>query len=262
MALFKTFFKPPASAAPPPPQVAPVPAHLPKITAPTAAHIAKHSDPSPAAKALLTPQQTPPQYLSALQDKHLGNDMVKTMAHGMPDREGVHWASQSAQNVSDKLPAHDVTAMKAAQAWVKNPTPANQAAAGAAAAKANHSGPGALAAQGAAWAQPAHPAAGAAGAAAAPRLTPHAVSGAVLMAAAIKANPAVAAPTLAAPALKAPQAPTLAAPSLQAPKAQIPGAAPQAPAEVPPEVQAHTFKQQHPFIAMGLDIASGKNTPA
>jgi hypothetical protein len=233
-----------------------VPAHLPKITAPTAAQIAKHSDPSPAAKGLLTPQQTPSQYLSALQEKHMGTDMVKTMAHGMPDREGVHWASQSAEKVSDKLPAHDVTAMKAAQAWVKNPTPANQTAAGAAAAKANYSGPGALAAQGAAWAKPAQPATGGAAAAAAPRLTPHAVSGAVLMAAAIKANPAVAAPAVAAPALKAPQAPTLAAPSLQKP--QAPGA-PQAPAQVPPEVQAHTFKQQHPFIALGLDIASGKN---
>jgi hypothetical protein len=27
---------------------------------------------------------------------------------------------------------------------------------------------------------------------------------------------------------------------------------------VPPEVQAQTFQQQHPFIKMGLDIASGK----
>jgi hypothetical protein len=30
---------------------------------------------------------------------------------------------------------------------------------------------------------------------------------------------------------------------------------------VPPNVQALTFQQQHPFIANGLAIASGKNVP-
>lgn len=241
MALFKNPFSSPA-AAPKPPQVPPVPAHLPKITAPKAADITQHSDPSPAAKSVLTPQQTPSQYLGALQEKHLGGDMVKTMAHGMPDREGTHWAAQSAAKVSDKLPAADVHAMKAAQTWVKNPTADNQAAAGAAAEKAGHKGPGALAAQSAAWSKPAGTPAG-------ERMAPHSVAGAVLMSSAIKANPALAAPTAQAPAI----------PALQAP--QVP-ATPQAPAAtMPPAVQAHMFKQQHPFIAMGLDIASGKSVP-
>ena len=260
MSLFQNLFKPPAPAAPPPPKVPPVPTQLPKITAPTAAEITKTSQPSPPAQALLTPQQTPSQYLGALQEKHLGTDMVKTMAHGMPDREGVWWASQSAQKVSDKLPPSDVHAMNAAQAWVKNPTPANKAAAADAASKTDHRGPGAWAAQGAAWSQPASPA----GATAAPRLTPHAVTGAVLSAAAIKANPALAtpalkAPTLAAPTLKAPQ---LAAPQTpQVPQAPLAPQAPQAPPPaVPPAVQVQTFKEQHPFIALGMDIASGKNS--
>jgi hypothetical protein len=261
VALFQNPFKakPPTEAPLKPPQVPPVPASLPKITAPTAADICKTSKPSPAAQALLKPQQTPPQYLSTLQDHHMGTDMVNTMAHGMSDHDGVNWAAQSAGKVSDKLPPHEVTAMKAAQEWVKNPTPTNQAAAGAAAGKTEYRGPGSWAAQGAAWAQPAKPA-GASGAAA-PRLTPHAVSGAVLSAAAIKANPSLAAPTAKVPAAQAPQ---LQAPAVNAPKAQqpqIPAAptAPTAPATVPPSVQAHTFKQQHPFISMGLDIASGKH---
>src|SRR5215472_13931070 len=154
---------PPPPAAPPPPSVPPIPPHLPKITAPSAAQIGQTSSPSPEAQALLAPHQTPSQYLNALQDKHMGGEMVKTMAHGLPDREGVHWAASSAEKVSDKLPHDELNAMKAAQTWVKNPSSENQSAAAAAAAKANFKGPGALAAQGAAWAQP--PGAGAATAA-------------------------------------------------------------------------------------------------
>jgi hypothetical protein len=250
MALFSSFLKP-QPPKPAPFQAPPVPAQLPKINAPTAAQIAQTSQPSPAAQKLLTPQQTPAQHLQALQDNHLGGDMVKTMAHGMPDREGVHWAAQSAEKVSDKLPPHEVQGMNAAQAWAKNPTPENQAAAAAAAAQGGCRGPGSMAAQGAAWAQPITPAAP--GAAAAPRLTPHAVTGSVLMSAGIKANPAVTVPTMTAPAA---QAPALNTPALQTP--QLASTAPQAPAVVPPEVQAQTFQQQHPFIKMGLDIASGK----
>jgi len=252
MGLFQNLFKPQA-AKPQPAPVAPVPAQLPKITAPTAAQIAQSAQPSPAAQQLLTPQQTPSQYLSALQEKQMGEDMVKTMAHGMPDREGVHWATQSVQKVSDKLPPEDVQAMQAAQTWVKNPTDANQAAAAAAAANTNYQGPGAWAAQAAAWAQPATPTAAPAGAAAAPRLAPNAVAGAVLMSAAIAARPELAAPKVQMPTM---QAPTLAAPTLAAPEV----AAPQAIPIVPPQVQTQTFREQHPFIALGMDVASGKNT--
>jgi hypothetical protein len=230
MALFKNPFGPPAL---------PVPEYLPKIKAAKATEITQHSDPSPAAKSVLTPQQTPSQYLGALEQKHLGGDMVKTMAHGMPDREGTHWAAQSAEKVSDKLPPSEVHAMKAAQTWVKNPSAENQAAAGAAADKAGHKGPGSLAAQSAAWSKPE-------GTPASERLAPHTVAGAVLMSSAIKANPA-----LATPAAPAPTTPAL----------QAPQVATAPPATAPPSANAHMFKQQHPFIANGLDIAAGKNTP-
>jgi hypothetical protein len=45
-------------------------------------------------------------------------------------------------------------------------------------------------------------------------------------------------------------------PAIQKP--QLAAEAPKAPATVPPAVQAQTFQQQHPFIKMGVDIASGK----
>ncbi len=81
--------------------------------------IAKDSQPSPDAQALLTPQQTPSQYLNVLQEEQMGPVMVKTLAHGMPDREGVGWAAKSAEKVADKLPPDDLGAMTAAQAWVQ-----------------------------------------------------------------------------------------------------------------------------------------------
>jgi hypothetical protein len=242
------------------PQYPPVPQQLLKIQARAAAQIAQHTHPSPNAEQLLAakPNQTPSQYLSTLQDHRMGHEMVKTLAHGMPDREGVHWATQSVDKVLVHLPPHELQVNQAAQAWVKNPTPANQAAAASAAAKGGCRGPGSLAAQAAAWAKPPVPTApnppASVGGAAPPRLTPQAVSGSVLMSAAIKANPAVAVPAVAAPAVKAPM---LQAPALQAPQL----AAPAQPAVVPPAVAAQTFQEQHPFIAMGLDIASGKTQP-
>ncbi len=264
MSFLKNLFRPPAAkasagpksatapAAPSPAsaQYPPVPANLPKITAPNASQIAQSASPSPGAQQILAanPQQSPSQYLSSLQEKQMGEDMVKTMAHGLPDREGVHWAAQSAEKVSDKLPPQEQAGMKAAQAWAKNPTPENQTAAAVAAAQGGCRGPGSLAAQGAAWSQPAG--AAAPGAAATPRLTPHAVSGAVLMASAIQANPAVAAPVMAPPVIRAPAAAAATTPRV--------AAAQQTPAPIPPAVQAEAFKQQHPFIKMGLDIASGK----
>jgi len=190
----------------------------------------------------------------------MGNEMVNTMAHGMPDREGVLWASKSAGQVSDKLPPEEVEAMKAADLWAKNPTPANQAAAAAAASKTGLRGPGGLAAQGAAWAQPAPQAVAAPGAPAMAvpeaRMTPMAVSGAVLLAAATKAYPEKVTPTFQPPAVEAPK---LTVPTFEAPKFDVPAVtAPTAPAVVPPAVQASTFQQQQPFINTGVDIASGK----
>jgi len=249
MAFFQNLFKPatpkvqPVSALPTA-SVPPGPQQLSKIAAPTAAEIAQQTNPSPEAQKILAanPQQTPSEYLNALQEEQMGGEMTKTLAHGMPDREGVMWASQSAEKVSGSLPPEDVQALKAAQAWVQNPTDANQAAAAAAAAKTDLQGPGAWAAQGAAWSQPATPAATAAPTAM-PRMTPDAVVGAVLLAAAIKANPAVAVPKVQAPAMTVLETPQL---------------ADAAPAVIPPEVKAQMFQEQHPFIASGIDIASGK----
>jgi hypothetical protein len=244
MALFQNPFKP---QAPAPPGVPPPPGHLSKITAPTTTVCSQYT-PHPEAKALLQPGQTPAQYTAALQKGKFSQDHIHFLAHGMPQRESVGWACKSSAKVADKLEPADKSALDAAHNWVKNPTPANQAAAAAAAAKTNYQGPGAWAAQGAAWAKtpgaPSH---------AAPHLTGHAVAGSVMLAAAKMSGkmPAVPAapkaPTLAAPKLAAPTLPTLKAPTL---------AAPAAPA-MPLAQRVEVAKIHQPFIELGQGIASG-----
>jgi hypothetical protein len=122
-----------------------------KIAAPTAAHLTKGLTPSPQAAALIKPEMTPTQYVGALEQNKLTGDAIQTLAHGMPERESVWYACQSSQRVAGQMTPADQSALKAAEAWVKNPNPATQAQAATAASAANYNGPGAWAAQAAAW---------------------------------------------------------------------------------------------------------------
>jgi hypothetical protein len=234
---------------------------LTKITSPTAAEVTGKYKPHPEAKALLQPTHTPTQYAAALHKGKFSQDHIHFLAHGMPERESVGWACKSSAKVSDKLAPADKTALQSAQAWVKNPTPANQSAAAAAAAKTNFQGPGAWAAQGAAWAKPpGAPAAPSAPAApAAPNLTGHAVAGSVMLAAALSfpKAPVMKAPVPQVPA--APKAPTFQVPKFAAPKfvvPKVPTLAPPPPPTLPQRTAAAKIHQ--PFIEMGHGIASGK----
>ena len=229
MSFFQSLFKPSVPkvqtvATSPAVAVLPVPQHLPKIVAPTAAQIAKTASPSPAAQQWLAPQQTPSQYLNVLQEKQMGDEMVKIMAHGLPDREGVWWAVQSAQRVSEHLPPSDLLAVQAALNWVKNPTPETSAAANAAAANTDYRGPGAWAAQAAAWAQTDPSATPPPGQAKLPRLTPNAVAGAVLLTSSIAAHPQLASPKYQLPTVASPNlaGPDLSAPSFSTPQPGAP----------------------------------------
>ena len=192
-----TAIQPPASESAP--QFPAVPAQLPKISATTAAEICSECEPDPAALELLSEEQTPGQFLNVLQAKHLGTDMVKVLAQGLPDREGVAWAVRCVLKVADKLPLADVQALRAAEAWVKHPTAQGQAAAAAAALRTDFQGPGAWVAQAAASAQNGAPATEPDGADEedAPRLTPQAVCGAVMLSACVMAVPAYGARLLA-----------------------------------------------------------------
>src|SRR5437867_3163173 len=94
---------------------------LDKITAPTAAEICKSFKPQPQAQALLTPEQTPTEYVDVLEEKQMSTDAVNVLAHGMPERESVWWACQSSEKVAPQLAPADKAALGTADAWVKNP---------------------------------------------------------------------------------------------------------------------------------------------
>ncbi len=230
-----------------------------KITAPTASEVAGKYTPHPEAKALLQTTHTPTQYAEVLQKGSFSHDQIQLLAHGMPENESVGWACKSSAKVADKLEPADKSALQAAQGWVKNPTPATQKAAAAAAAKTNFQGPGAWAAQGAAWAKTP----GAPAVPAAPNLTGHAVAGSVMLAAAKSAGklPVIQAPALHMPTL--PKAPTLQAPKLALPKAPT-LAAPQiaVPKPLPPPLpeRIEMAKVHQPFIEQGHRIASGQES--
>lgn len=133
------------------PLLSPVPADLPRIAAKTAAEICKGCKPDAAAQQLLTSQQTPAQFLGALQERRMGPDMIKVLAYGLAEREAVGWAVQSVKRVSDKLPPLDAAALQAAALWARSPSAENRIAAENAAKKTDFQGPGAWAAQAAAW---------------------------------------------------------------------------------------------------------------
>lgn len=188
---------------------------------------------------------------------------IDALAKELGDRKGVLWAVESCKRVKSKTTPTDQAASAAAEAWVKDPTPANHTAAAAAAKKTDFQGPGAWAAQAAAWAHPTGQTAPAAPAAPAQpgspgtaALVPKAVAGSVSISAALAAGakPPAGAPTLPAPpqlgtAPSAPAAPTM--PTMpQAP------AAPQTPS---PAELSKIAKIHQPFIDLGKKILLDKS---
>jgi hypothetical protein len=229
-----------------------------KIATPTAA-VCQEYKPQPQALELLKPNLAPNQYVDSLQQNHLSDESIKFLAHGMPERESVWWATQSAQKVATPANAADQAAIQAANAWVKNPSEITRQQAAAAAAKTDFQTPGAWAAQAAAWSQPKVPTPvvpGAPAMPAVPRLTPHAVSGSVMLAAAMAAKPPPALPQLAVPKVSAPAPPSLAVPKVAAPAVAIPDL----PKPLTPQERIDMAKAHEPFIKLGTDIASGQNT--
>jgi len=235
---------------------------LPKFNTSSGAELAAKANVHPDSQALLKPGMTSSEYIHTLEGKKQSVDAVKALAHGMPERDSVSWACQSSQKVADKLNPQELAATKAAEEWVKSPTDANKMAAGEAASRTDFKGPGGWAAQAAAWSQKPAPAAGSAlagGATSVPTratatpatstLTPAAVSGVVLLAAGLCNRPA----------MSPPQKPNLQAPPVTAPPAEILA---DSKTQVPPVDQSKMAKLLQPFIDLGKDIASGKNSRA
>ncbi len=174
-----------------------VPAALPKLSAPSAAPIAL------AAGIEATPGHPPsslaPQaYLDALLKQQKPIEVVKFLAYGLPEHDSVRWASVSCDLVEANQAAEDRQATSAAKQWLDRPTAANQKAAASAASKAGFKGPGAWAAQAAAWAGPSpstgsggvtRPTGASKGAPASGDLVGKAVTGSIMLSAALAKGP-------------------------------------------------------------------------
>jgi len=107
---------------------------------------------TPEAAALLKPQDSVADFLSALMAAELMTDAVGVMARALPKREAVWWACLAARTLVDaQTPPAVVAAIEAAEAWVYRPSEETRRAAmdRAQATKFDH--PGVWAAVGAFW---------------------------------------------------------------------------------------------------------------
>ncbi|HAV64566.1 MAG TPA: hypothetical protein DCY13_19635, partial [Verrucomicrobiales bacterium] len=83
---------------------------------------------SPEAASLYQPGQSTGEYLQLLEKNQKPMESVNLLAHGMPEKDSVKWASESSKMVGDKLTPEDQQAVAAADKWLADPSPANQAA--------------------------------------------------------------------------------------------------------------------------------------
>lgn len=95
-----------------------------------AAEVAPAAKLSPDGRAVLAAGQTAADYLTALLAAGHTEDAVRLVAHALPPREAVWWATRCARQGPAEPP--DDAAGKAAEAWCGRPTDANRRAAHAA----------------------------------------------------------------------------------------------------------------------------------
>jgi hypothetical protein len=104
-------------------RTAPDPLALTRVAAKTAAEVAALARPGQGALALLTPDQTPRQYVEALLRAELYPDAVRLLAFGLPRREAVWWAGLFVLwSGAGRLHAEDACALRAVARWVVEPS--------------------------------------------------------------------------------------------------------------------------------------------
>ncbi len=87
-----------------------------------ASEICGRFKPSAAALALLRDQMTPPVFVAALRDNGLDADAAWFLAHALPRRQAVWWASQCLRSAMKAPPPGDEAAMAACERWAVEPT--------------------------------------------------------------------------------------------------------------------------------------------
>ncbi|HZF33510.1 MAG TPA: hypothetical protein VE914_06895 [Candidatus Angelobacter sp.] len=159
---------------------------LKKITAKQAREICDQFEMAAAAKALLNDQISPDGLLDLLMEHGHLVDAIKLLSFGLPKREAVWWGAQCVRSsLPADAPAKSSEALKAAEAWVYKPTEENRWAAKDTAERAGMDKPAGWPGMGAFWSGGSMVAAHLPQMLPGPAFTANAVSGAILMAAAL-----------------------------------------------------------------------------
>jgi hypothetical protein len=120
---------------------------FPCVPAATAAEVCQRFRLGRVAAALLRDDLTPSQFLDLLTARRLFKDATSFLAHALPNREAVWWAVLCVREVVGPAPPEPVAAaLRAAEAWVQDPSEENRRAAREAAKAAGAGSPAGLAA--------------------------------------------------------------------------------------------------------------------
>ena len=125
-----------------------------KSTPQTAAEFCKEQELelAEAAAALLDDKQSPIEFVDVLTEEALFADAVRVLAHLLPKREAVWWASRCVRDsCGDGLAADQAAALDAAERWVAEPNETNRRAAESAAEAAGNEGSASMVALAAFW---------------------------------------------------------------------------------------------------------------
>jgi len=124
----------------------------PRLTAETAGEVCGRFPLGDPARALLAEGMAIEAFLDRLLEAEHYVDAARSLAHALPKREAVWWACRSARRASGPKPGPEVeAALRAAEAWVVEPTEENRRPAMAAAEAATFATPAGCAAVSAFW---------------------------------------------------------------------------------------------------------------
>jgi hypothetical protein len=100
-----------------------------RVPAASAAEVCRRFPLGRDATALLRDDLTPDQFLGLLVERRLFRDATNFLAFALPNREAVWWAILCAREGTGPAPPEPVaTALRAAEAWVQDPSEANRRA--------------------------------------------------------------------------------------------------------------------------------------
>ncbi len=153
-----------------------------KLKAPTAREVLQYLELDAATLSSLDAESTPARFLERLIENGQYPEAVQFLAMALPRREAVWWACLSARKAQAKLDAEREAAVKAAEAWVVEPSEENRRKTMAAAEATEFQNSAGWAAVGAFWSGGSMVAPDLPAVPPAPELTGRAVGGAVLLA--------------------------------------------------------------------------------